>query len=104
MAPEILFKRSYSYESDFYSLGVVLFELTMGRRPYQGKSRSEIREELMNKEICLGEFELPEGYSFELANLINKLLKKNPSERLGRNGVQEIKDHNFFKTMKWKKL
>jgi len=40
MAPEILFKRNYSFESDFYSLGIVIFELAMGRRPYQGKSRS----------------------------------------------------------------
>lgn len=56
MAPEILFRSSYSYESDFYSLGVVLFELMMGHRPYSGKSRSEIRDELVNKEICLAEF------------------------------------------------
>lgn len=104
MAPEILFRRDYSYESDFYALGVVIFELVMGRRPYQGKTRTEIREELMNKEICLGEFELPDGCSCELANLINQLLKKNPSERLGRSGVKELKDHVFFRTVKWKKL
>ena len=56
MAPEILFRSSYSYESDYYSLGVVLFELMMGHRPYSGKSRNEVREELVNKEICLAEF------------------------------------------------
>ena len=55
MAPEILFKRNYSYQSDFYSLGVVIFELAMGKRPYTGKTRNEIREELSNKEICLGD-------------------------------------------------
>jgi len=44
MAPEILFKSDFSFESDFYSLGVVLFELALGRRPYLGKSRNEIRE------------------------------------------------------------
>jgi len=56
MAPEILFKRNYSYQSDFYSLGVVIFELAMGKRPYSGKTRAEIREELSNKEICLSDF------------------------------------------------
>ncbi len=79
MAPEILFKRNYSYQSDFYSLGIVIFELALGKRPYSGKTRNEIREELSNKEICLADFELPEGYSPHLADLINKLLKKNPN-------------------------
>ena len=104
MAPEILFKRNYSYQSDFYSLGVVIFELAMGKRPYTGKTRNEIREELSNKEICLADFELPKGYSPHLADLINKLLKKNPNERLGKNGVKEIKEHPFFSQMKWRKL
>lgn len=44
MAPEILFKKEYSYESDFYALGVIIYELTMGKRPYEGKNRAEIRD------------------------------------------------------------
>jgi serum/glucocorticoid-regulated kinase 2 len=40
MAPEILFKKEYSYESDFYALGVIVYELAMGRRPYEGKNRA----------------------------------------------------------------
>jgi serine/threonine protein kinase len=44
MAPEILFKKDYSYESDFYALGAIIYELTMGKRPFEGKNRAEIRD------------------------------------------------------------
>ena len=88
MAPEILFKGRYSYESDYYSLGIIIFELAMGRRPYNGKTRNDVREELLGKEVCLGEFDAPEDCSYELISIINSLLKKNPSERLGRGGAE----------------
>jgi hypothetical protein len=40
----------------------------------------------------------------ELINLINRLLKKNPQERLGRGGAGELKEHPFLRGVKWSKL
>lgn len=104
MAPEILFKRDYSYESDFYALGVIIHELAIGRRPFEGKNRAEIREEILKREVELRQDDLPFGWSPLLADLINQLLKKNPGERLGHGGVQEIKGHRYFSEVKWKRL
>jgi serine/threonine protein kinase len=104
MAPEILFKRDYSYDSDFYALGVIIFELAMGRRPFEGKNRAEIREEILKRDVQLTPDDLPFGWSPLLADLINQLLKKNPLERLGHGGVQEIKSHRYFAEVKWKRL
>ena len=104
MAPEILFKGKYSYDSDFYSLGIIIYELAIGRRPYNGKNRNQVREELMGKEVCLGEFDQPQHCPSELVSLINGLLKKNPSERLGHSGIEQIKNHPFFKGISWAKL
>lgn len=88
MAPEILFKKNYSYESDFYALGVIIYELVVGKRPYDGKNRSEIKEELYKRDIKLNADDLPFCWSPFLIDLINRLLIKNPSERLGFKGVK----------------
>jgi serine/threonine protein kinase len=49
MAPEILFKKEYSYESDFYAVGVILHELALKRRPFEGQNRAEIKEAVLKR-------------------------------------------------------
>jgi serine/threonine protein kinase len=39
MAPEVMCRQNHSYEVDYYALGIILYELMMGRRPYPGKTR-----------------------------------------------------------------
>jgi serine/threonine protein kinase len=39
MAPEVMCRQNHSFEVDYYALGVILYELMMGRRPYLGKTR-----------------------------------------------------------------
>jgi len=39
MAPEVLFHQNHGFEVDFYAVGVVLYEVMMGKRPYDGRSR-----------------------------------------------------------------
>jgi serum/glucocorticoid-regulated kinase 2 len=39
MAPEVMTRQNHSFEVDYYALGVILYELMMGKRPYQGRSR-----------------------------------------------------------------
>ena len=104
MAPEILFRRDYSYSSDYYSLGVMIHELVMGKRPYEGKNRTEIREEMMRKDVFLTAADMPPGWSPHLPDLINRLLSKNHTERLGFGGAQQIKEHKFFNDFKWRRL
>lgn len=42
--------------------------------------------------------------SYEAFDLINKLLTLDPNQRLGKRGVQEIKNHHFFNGIEWDKL
>jgi len=46
----------------------------MGKRPYLGKNRKEIRDNIFSKQICLKKSDLPDGWSMEAADFINKTL------------------------------
>lgn len=79
MAPEVISKKNFSYESDFYALGVILHELVMGKRPYEGKNKAEVKEEIMKRDVKISTEDLPHGWSRSLIDLINRLLEKIPS-------------------------
>jgi serine/threonine protein kinase len=49
MAPEVLCKQNHTFAVDYYALGVIAFECMMGRRPYSGKSRQDIRDQILAK-------------------------------------------------------
>jgi len=53
MAPEVMTKQNHSYEVDYYALGVIVYELMMGRRPYSGRDRKSIREQIMSKQTVI---------------------------------------------------
>ena len=63
----------------------------MGKRPYVGKTRKEIRDKIFEKQITLKKSDLPEGWSMEAADFINKLIQRKPANRLGLNGPVEVK-------------
>ena len=56
-------------------MGVIAYECMNGRRPYIGKSRREIREQILAKQVQIKRFEIPEGWSLESADFINKVIK-----------------------------
>jgi serine/threonine protein kinase len=51
MAPEVLNRQNHSFEVDYFAVGVIAYECCFGRRPYVGKSRNEIRDNIESKEI-----------------------------------------------------
>ena len=104
MSPETIFKKEHSYASDFFSLGVICYEMMMKRRPYLGRNRQEIKEKMENEFVQIKENEIPKGWSTDVADFINKLLEKNEENRLGFKGIQELKCHQWLKCYDWKNL
>ena len=49
MAPEVMCRQNYTQSIDFFALGVIVFECMLGRRPYNGRSRREIRDKILSK-------------------------------------------------------
>jgi serine/threonine protein kinase len=74
MAPEVMCRQNHGVAVDYFALGVLLYEFMMGRRPYSGKTRKEIRDKIFEKQVVLKKADLPEGWSLEAADFINKLI------------------------------
>ena len=104
MSPETIFNQKHSYASDFFSLGVVCYEMMMKKRPYNGKNRQEIKENMANNFIQIKTNEIPKGWSSEFVDFTNKLLEKNEENRLGYKGINDLKCHPWLKLLNWKNI
>jgi serum/glucocorticoid-regulated kinase 2 len=102
MSPEAIFKEKHSYVSDFFSLGVVCYEMMLKRRPYIGKNRQEIKDKMSKEQVSIKNNEIPKGWSSQCADFINKLLIKTPENRLGYKGISELKFHPWLRYYDWK--
>jgi serine/threonine protein kinase len=99
IAPEVLFGQNYSGISDVYSLGVILFEIIEGRRPYVVTSRKQLLQNYVNFK-----FEMKRKQFGEIVlDFVKKCLVKNKF-RLGAKDFQEIKKHRWFREFDWNKL
>ena len=74
------------------------------QRPYIGKTRKEIRDSVMSKQVQIKKTEIPPGWSLISADFINKLIQRKPVNRLGVNGPKDVKVHPWFKSMNWNRL
>uniref|UniRef100_A0A9J7YLZ4 non-specific serine/threonine protein kinase n=1 Tax=Cyprinus carpio carpio TaxID=630221 RepID=A0A9J7YLZ4_CYPCA len=101
MAPEVVNRRGHTYSADWWSYGVLMFEMLTGTLPFQGKDRKETMTMILKAKLGM-----PQFLSSEAQSLLRSLFKRNPSNRLGAgaDGVEEIKRHPFYVTIDWNKL
>jgi len=104
MAPKVMCRQNHGVAVDYFALGVIAYEFMMGRRPYQGKSRKEIRDQILAKQVQIKKHEIPDGWSLEAADFVNRLIQRKPINRLGLNGPAEVKAHPWLKNFPWQKL
>lgn len=72
--------------------------------PYTGTLRKEIIEQVKSKQVKLKKHEIPEGWSLESADFINKWIQRKPEWRLGLNGPTELKNHVWLRDFDWQGL
>ena len=104
--PEVVYRKRISYESDYFALGILLYELIMDDVPFKAKTPQKMKDEF-NEVVSDNEYLTPTncGYSQELCEFVNGLLEKDNMKRLGRLGSDEVKAHKFFgKEFNWKYL
>ncbi len=102
VAPEVLQKSGYGKEIDWWSLGVIFYEMLIGYAPFCSKHTNEVCFKVLHYQNYL---QFPE--QVKISNLAKDLIYKlltDPDMRLGKNGSEEIKAHPFFKGINWKKI
>ncbi|KAI0198897.1 Pkinase-domain-containing protein [Astrocystis sublimbata] len=101
LAPELLQGQGYNKTVDWWTLGVLLYEMLTGLPPFYDENVNEMYRKIMSEPL---HFPGPEVVPPAAKDLLTKLLNRNPKQRLGANGSAEIKAHPFFHAIDWRKL
>ncbi|KAI8377479.1 serine/threonine protein kinase [Radiomyces spectabilis] len=99
LAPELLLGQGYTKTVDWWTLGVLLYEMITGLPPFYDENTNE-----MYRKILEDELRFPEDMSPDAKTLLRGLLTRDPNQRLGNNGSQDIKNHPFFASIDWRRL
>lgn len=99
LAPELLLGQGYTKAVDWWTLGVLLYEMLTGLPPFYDENTNE-----MYRKILQDSLRFPEDMDKDAQSLLTGLLNRDPKKRLGANGPAEIKNHKLFKEIDWKKL
>jgi serine/threonine protein kinase len=94
LAPEILEKVPYGKEVDWWSLGVILYEMLTGVPPFYNKNKNKLFDSISHIKV-----KYPSFLSKDAVSLLKQLFVR--ENRLGQKGVNEIKSHPFFKEIQW---
>ncbi|KAF9438825.1 serine/threonine protein kinase psk1 [Entomortierella beljakovae] len=102
MAPEVISGRvHYDRTVDWWSLGIVIHDMLTGSPPFVANNRKKTMDAILNKKL-----NLPYYLSSDAKDLLTRLLKRVPTARLGYGpkGLENIKNHRFFRKINWKLL
>ena len=99
IAPEVIRQKGYGQEIDWWSLGVIMFEMMIGYPPFFSESSTETCKKILDWRKTLN-IRPEANISKEAEDILRKLIN-DPETRLGANGADEIKNHPFFKGIDW---
>ncbi|KAM6927866.1 protein kinase C, delta b [Xenentodon cancila] len=97
IAPEILLGQKYTFSVDWWSFGVLVYEMLIGQSPFQGDDEDELFESIRSDVPYY-----PRWISKESKSLLEQLFERDPSRRLGV--VGNIRAHPFYKSINWSAL
>lgn len=96
MSYEMISRNGYSFETDWWSLGILIYEIFFQSTPFYDENENQIFDNILNKEPSF-----PKYGNKQAQELITILLRKDPKERAG---FKEIKSHSFFSGLNWEKV
>ncbi|XP_001660801.2 cAMP-dependent protein kinase catalytic subunit beta [Aedes aegypti] len=100
LAPEIIQSRGYGKSVDWWSFGILLYEMAAGYTPFYTNSSDHM---VLFEKICKGKFRFPAGFGGDLKHLIQNILHADLTRRFGnlKNGANDIKQHIWFRGTNW---
>lgn len=101
LAPEMLRRQGHGKAVDWYLLGVLLYEMMVGRPPYFSHNKEELFQNIQR-----GKLKIPSSLSPDVKSLLRRLLQRDPAMRLGsgKRDAEEIKEHSFFQNINWESV
>lgn len=99
LSPEVIDRHGHGYSVDWWSLGMVTYEMLTGLPPWYTQDRDKLFENLRSAPL-----KFPMSVARTPALFIQALLNRNPLKRLGANGGEEVRRHAFFATIDWDAL
>lgn len=107
MAPEVIDNGVYAFSPDWFSFGCLIYEMIEGQAPFRGRKEKVKREEV-DRRAKEDQEKYSNKFTEEAKSLCKQLLKKSHKVRLGchsgRHGAREVKQHEFFKCLNWKRI
>lgn len=101
LAPELVLGRAYNKTVDWWTLGILLYEMLTGLPPFYDQDTDEMYRKIATQPLT---FPGSDVVPLPAKDLLTKLLNRSPQQRLGANGSAEIKSHPFFEGIDWRKL
>ncbi|EFX04188.1 serine/threonine-protein kinase [Grosmannia clavigera kw1407] len=102
IAPEVIKGSGHTSAVDWWTLGILIYEMLYGTTPFKGKNRNATFANILREEIPFPDHSSAPQISNLCKSLIRKLLIKDENRRLGaRAGASDIKAHPFFRTTQW---
>ncbi|XP_035385339.1 cGMP-dependent protein kinase 2 [Electrophorus electricus] len=101
MAPEIIQNQGHDFAADFWSLGVLVYELLVGSPPFSSSEPQKIYSQILD-----GVMRFPPHMGEAARSLASKLCRLRPGQRLGntKNGIKDVRNHRWFNSINWHKL
>jgi len=101
LAPEIILNKGHGLSVDWWALGVIIYEMIGGVDPFSDEDVMKTYENILERKLVFSS-DFDDGSK----SLIKHLLEPDLSKRYGnlKNGVDDIKNHRFFKDLNWNKL
>lgn len=104
MAPEVIKCEKITYKTDYWSVGVILYELFTNKTPFYNGNLEEVFDNILGLKIDWDTFnkEVEDAKTREIArDLISKFLVLDPAKRWGDTNLHEVKAHKFFEKFDW---
>jgi len=105
VAPEVILNRGHDIAVDYWALGILIFEMLTGNPPFNSSDPMKTYK-LAIKGIDAVDWSNQAKVKKTAQNLIRRLCRENPSERIGnlRDGIKDIKNHRWFSGFHWDAL
>ncbi|KAI9259313.1 kinase-like domain-containing protein [Sporodiniella umbellata] len=106
IAPEVIQGQGHSSSVDWWTLGILVYEMLYSTTPFKGYNRNETFKNIQFKEVSIPPSNKrqrePQAVSSQCKSFMRQLLAKREGKRLGsKSGASEVKSHPFFKSIKF---